>query len=43
MDGRPLVTPVWFIVEFGNRNGVPGELTVRLRPIKVLPGFNLTG
>ena len=29
--------------EFGNRNGVPGELIVRLRPTKVLAGFNLTG
>ena len=29
--------------EFGTRNGVPGELIVRLRPTKVLAGFNLTG
>jgi PPOX class probable F420-dependent enzyme len=29
--------------EFGKRNGVPGELIVRLRPGKVLAGFNLTG
>ena len=29
--------------EFGKRNGVPGELIVRLRPTKVLAGFNLTG
>ena len=29
--------------EFGKRNGVPGELIVRLRPAKVLAGFNLTG
>jgi PPOX class probable F420-dependent enzyme len=28
--------------EFGKRNGVPGELRVRLRPTKVLAGFNLT-
>ena len=29
--------------EFGKRNGVPGELIVRLRPTKVLAGFNLIG
>ena len=29
--------------EFGTRNGVPGELIVRLRPTRVLAGFNLTG
>jgi len=29
--------------EFGKRNGVPGELIVRLRPTKVLAEFNLTG
>ena len=29
--------------EFGKRNGVPGELIVRLRPTKVLAGFDLTG
>jgi PPOX class probable F420-dependent enzyme len=29
--------------EFGKRNGVSGELIVRLRPTKVLAGFNLTG
>ena len=29
--------------EFGKRNAVPGELTIRLRPTKVLAGFNLTG
>ena len=28
--------------EFGKRNSVPGELIVRLRPSKVLAGFNLT-
>ena len=28
--------------EFGKRNGVPGELIVRLRPTKVLARFNLT-
>jgi len=28
--------------EFGKRNGVPGELIVRLRPTKVLATFNLT-
>jgi len=27
--------------EFGQRNGVPGELVLRLRPTKVLAGFNL--
>jgi PPOX class probable F420-dependent enzyme len=29
--------------EFGKRNGVPGELVVRVRPVKVLAGFNMTG
>jgi len=29
--------------EFGMRNGVPGELVVRLRPAKVLAAFNMTG
>jgi PPOX class probable F420-dependent enzyme len=29
--------------EFGKRNGVPGELLVRLRPTKVIAAFNLTG
>jgi PPOX class probable F420-dependent enzyme len=29
--------------EFGKRNGVPGELVVRLRPVKVLSAFDLTG
>jgi PPOX class probable F420-dependent enzyme len=29
--------------EFGRRNGVPGELVVRLRPVKVLADFNITG
>jgi len=29
--------------EFGKRNAIPGELIVRLRPTKVLAGFNLTG
>ena len=29
--------------EFGRRNGVPGELVVRLRPTKVLAGFNMIG
>jgi PPOX class probable F420-dependent enzyme len=28
--------------EFGQRNGVPGELVVRVRPTKVLAYFNLT-
>jgi len=28
--------------EFGRRNGVPGEFVVRLRPAKVLAGFNMT-
>jgi PPOX class probable F420-dependent enzyme len=26
--------------EFGRRNGVPGELVVRVRPVKVLAGFD---
>jgi PPOX class probable F420-dependent enzyme len=28
--------------EFGQRNGVPGELVVRVRPVKVLAYFNMT-
>jgi PPOX class probable F420-dependent enzyme len=28
--------------EFGKRNGVPGELLVRLRPAKVTAAFNMT-
>ena len=28
--------------EFGRRNGVPGELVVRVRPVKVLAEFNVT-
>jgi PPOX class probable F420-dependent enzyme len=28
--------------EFGRRNGVPGELVVRLRPIKVIAGLDIT-
>jgi hypothetical protein len=27
--------------EFGRRNGVPGELVVRITPTKVLKAFNL--
>lgn len=29
--------------EFGKRNGVPGELVVRLRPTKVVARFDMTG
>jgi PPOX class probable F420-dependent enzyme len=29
--------------EFGKRNGVPGELVVRLHPTKVITVFNMTG
>jgi PPOX class probable F420-dependent enzyme len=29
--------------EFGRRNAVPGELVVRLRPVKVLAAFNISG
>jgi PPOX class probable F420-dependent enzyme len=29
--------------EFGKRNGVPGELVVRVRPTKVLAVFDMTG
>ncbi|MEU1207860.1 PPOX class F420-dependent oxidoreductase [Nocardia sp. NPDC005825] len=29
--------------EFGERNGVPGELVVRLRPIKVIADFSVSG
>jgi len=28
--------------EFGQRNGVPGELVVRLRPAKVIAAFHIT-
>jgi PPOX class probable F420-dependent enzyme len=28
--------------EFGRRNGVPGELVVRIRPTKVIADFNMT-
>jgi hypothetical protein len=27
--------------EFGRRNGVPGELVVRVRPTKVIAGFDI--
>ena len=29
--------------EFGRRNGVPGELLVKLRPTKVVTDLNVTG
>src|SRR5580698_6808167 len=29
--------------DFGKRNGVPGELVVRLRATKVVSGFDMTG
>jgi PPOX class probable F420-dependent enzyme len=29
--------------EFGRRNGVPGELVVRLRPVKVVAAFDMAG
>jgi hypothetical protein len=29
--------------EFGQRNAVPGELVVRLRPAKVVANFDITG
>jgi PPOX class probable F420-dependent enzyme len=29
--------------ELGKRNGVPGELVVRLRPTKVIAAFDMTG
>ncbi len=29
--------------QFGKRNGVPGELVVRLRPTKVIAAFDMTG
>lgn len=28
--------------EFGRRNAVPGELVVRLRPTKVIAGFDIS-
>ena len=47
-DGRPHVAPIWFLrrlpwsrslpgkTEYGARNGVEGELLVRVTPTKVL-------
>lgn len=39
-DGRPHVAPIWFALDraesYGARNGVPGELVVRLRPARVV-------
>jgi hypothetical protein len=29
--------------EYGQRNAVPGELVVRMRPVKVLASFNISG
>lgn len=29
--------------EFGRRNGVPGELVVRLSPVKIIAEFDMTG
>jgi PPOX class probable F420-dependent enzyme len=29
--------------EFGSRNSAPGELVVRIRPTKVITGFDITG
>ena len=29
--------------EYGQRNAVPGELVVRMRPVKVLAAFNISG
>ncbi|BBZ43226.1 hypothetical protein MPRM_05070 [Mycobacterium parmense] len=29
--------------EFGRRNAVPGELVVRVRPTKVIAGFDISG
>ena len=29
--------------EFGQRNAVPGELVVRMRPVKVVAAFNISG
>ena len=29
--------------EFGKRNGVPGEPVVRIRPRKLVGGFDMTG
>ncbi|AYF73681.1 PPOX class F420-dependent oxidoreductase [Nocardia yunnanensis] len=29
--------------EFGRRNGVPGELVVRLAPTKIIAGFDVSG
>jgi hypothetical protein len=29
--------------EFGKRNGVPGELVVRLRPTRIIAELDMTG
>jgi hypothetical protein len=29
--------------EYGQRNAVPGELVVRMWPVKVLASFNISG
>jgi hypothetical protein len=29
--------------EFGQRNAIPGELVVRIRPTKVIAVFDMTG
>jgi hypothetical protein len=29
--------------EYGKRNGVPGELIVRVRPTKVIAAFDVSG
>ena len=51
-DGRPLVAPIWFLLEgegedrateFGQRNAVPGELVVRITPTKVVATLDITG
>jgi hypothetical protein len=42
IDGRRLVVHVRIGPRFGRRNGVPGELVVRITPTKVHNAFGLT-
>ena len=42
-DRRPLHGPGTGAGEYGKRNGVPGELVVRLHPTKVIAHFDVSG
>jgi hypothetical protein len=50
-DGRPHIAPVWFALdgdsadraeEYGRRNGVAGELLVRVSPARAIAEADLT-